>query len=322
MGAEINPLVSVITPCYNGEKYLDRYFDSLEKQTYNHLQVIFVNDGSTDRTEKIALKRGEELEHKGMCFCYLSQKNSGQAAALNAGLKKVSGEYLTWLDSDDEMLPNCIESKVHFLQKNLEYDYCAGRAIGVKEDAPDIIVEEKIPDSDKDRLEVVHDLIQGKGCFVCGAYMLRTTFLDHIISEREIFTGPGGQNAQLLIPAAWYGELGIIDEIVYRYYLRQDSHSHQALSDSKKAIQQLYYFQDIVIATLTKIGEEKLLLYIPEVERYYARLRFGHALDTKEKSVVLKQMEEMEKLHCLTFHDRYLVFRYTNAFINIIRPVE
>ena len=55
-------LVSIITPCYNGERYLDRYFNSLLEQTYPSVELIFVNDGSTDNTEKIAMEYGRKLE--------------------------------------------------------------------------------------------------------------------------------------------------------------------------------------------------------------------------------------------------------------------
>ena len=52
------PLVSIITPCFNGETFIDRYFESVYKQTYKNLEVVFVNDGSTDNTGLVALKWG------------------------------------------------------------------------------------------------------------------------------------------------------------------------------------------------------------------------------------------------------------------------
>ena len=80
-------LVSIITPCYNGERYLDRYFASILHQTYPNLELIFINDGSTDRTEEIAQGYRLPLEQRGIRYTYLSQENAGQAAALNRGLK-------------------------------------------------------------------------------------------------------------------------------------------------------------------------------------------------------------------------------------------
>ena len=60
--------VSVITPCYNGESFVHRYFESLLKQTYENIEVIFVNDVSTDATEQIALSYGEKLRARGIDF--------------------------------------------------------------------------------------------------------------------------------------------------------------------------------------------------------------------------------------------------------------
>ena len=98
------PLVSIITPCYNGEAFLKRYFESILNQTYPNLELIFINDGSTYRTEEIALSYRERLEKRGITYIYEKQENAGQAAALNRGLKLFTGEYLTWPDSDDEMV--------------------------------------------------------------------------------------------------------------------------------------------------------------------------------------------------------------------------
>lgn len=61
----MKPLVSIITPCYNGEQYIDAYFQSILAQTYTRLELIFVNDGSTDKTEEVALSYREQLEQKG-----------------------------------------------------------------------------------------------------------------------------------------------------------------------------------------------------------------------------------------------------------------
>ena len=112
------PLVSIITPCYNGEPYLKRYFEAILKQTYQHMELIFVDDGSTDRTSEIAENYREKLEDRGIRYIHLKQENRGQASALNQGLKYFTGEYLTWPDSDDVMTPECIEEKVIYLLKN------------------------------------------------------------------------------------------------------------------------------------------------------------------------------------------------------------
>lgn len=72
---EYFPLVSIITPCFNGEAFIDRYFQSVLSQTYPNIELVFVNDGSTDQTETIALSYSSKLAAKGIIFKYLSQDN-------------------------------------------------------------------------------------------------------------------------------------------------------------------------------------------------------------------------------------------------------
>ena len=124
-------LVSIITPCYNGEKYLDRYFNSLLEQTYPSVELIFVNDGSTDNTEKIALEFGEKLREKGYDFTYIYQENAGQSAAINQGLKIFKGEYLNWMDSDDYLPDDSVEKRVSFLEDNPQIGLVVGRSVVV-----------------------------------------------------------------------------------------------------------------------------------------------------------------------------------------------
>ncbi|MDO4649225.1 MAG: glycosyltransferase, partial [Eubacteriales bacterium] len=105
---EDNPLVSVIVPVYNVERYLSECLDSVLKQTYKNYEVVCVNDGSTDGSVKIL----EEYASKDARIRILSQENGGLSAARNHGLKEAKGKYLLFLDSDDLWLPTTLEELV------------------------------------------------------------------------------------------------------------------------------------------------------------------------------------------------------------------
>lgn len=310
-----NPLVSIITPCYNGEAYLDRYFNSILNQTYRPLELIFVNDGSTDRTAEIAEHYAPVLEEGNISFIYLHQEKAGQAAALNRGLKLFTGEYLTWPDADDEMTPDCIEKKVAFLQANPELDMCICKVIQVDEKHPDYILgilERKCP-SEQDNL--VDDLIFFKNVFyVPGGYMVRGVSLDRFIPERDIYQGPGGQNGQILLPFAYHGKTGYLNEILYRYYIRSDSHSHSA-NTSEKIICQNENFERILLATLQRISLDLYDQYCRPIRCHYARQRYGNALDSRNPAIVRTYYRELYELGIATIPDwlRYIkccLFRF------------
>ena len=92
-----NPLISVIVPVYNTEKYLRKCLDSLINQTYKNLQIILFNDGSTDRSAEIC----EEYAKKDNRIIYKSVENGGVSSARNKGLALATGDYYHFPDSDD-----------------------------------------------------------------------------------------------------------------------------------------------------------------------------------------------------------------------------
>ncbi|MDI6788821.1 MAG: glycosyltransferase, partial [Planctomycetota bacterium] len=111
---ESKPVVSVIIPTYNSDKYLAEAIESALDQTYKNLEIIVVDDGSTDNTREL-VKQYESKIH------YIYQENQERSAARNTGIKYSRGKYLQFLDADDIILPEKLELQVDFLENNLDY---------------------------------------------------------------------------------------------------------------------------------------------------------------------------------------------------------
>ena len=116
----MKPLISVIIPIYNTGDSAVKLLDKLTKQSYENLEIICVDDGSKDGSFDLVSEfiRQSGLKNKNLNMTILRQKNQGAAGARNLGLKKASGEYVTFIDSDDEVKKTHIED----LWKSLEKD--------------------------------------------------------------------------------------------------------------------------------------------------------------------------------------------------------
>ena len=104
--------ISVIIPAYNAEKYLEQCVESVRTQIYNNIEIIIVNDGSTDRTAEII----ERLKEKDSRIRTLHKRiNEGIGATRNSALELVTGQYILFLDSDDWIDPNHISDLYNLL---------------------------------------------------------------------------------------------------------------------------------------------------------------------------------------------------------------
>ena len=111
---DFNPLVSIIIPVYNGSNYLSTAIDCALAQDYKNIEIIVVNDGSTEKeTEKVALSYKNKIK-------YYHKENGGVSSALNYGIKKMKGDYFVWLSHDDLMTPDNVSTHINYLRNTTE----------------------------------------------------------------------------------------------------------------------------------------------------------------------------------------------------------
>lgn len=124
--------ISVIIPVYNTEKHLERCIDSVLGQTYRNLEIILINDGSTDASEEICKKYAENDDR----IVFINNENKGVSATRNAGIKKASGSFITFVDSDDWIEKDMYEKMLETI-KEYQVDFCLCSAIFESTDSVD-----------------------------------------------------------------------------------------------------------------------------------------------------------------------------------------
>ncbi|MBR0480613.1 glycosyltransferase family 2 protein [Candidatus Saccharibacteria bacterium] len=113
-------LVSIVTPVFNAEKYLEETVKSVQTQTYSNWELFLINDGSTDNSLKIA----KNLAKTDKRIKVISIKNSGAAVARNTGIEQAKGDYLCFIDADDLWKPEKLEKQLKFMQeKDCEFSF-------------------------------------------------------------------------------------------------------------------------------------------------------------------------------------------------------
>ncbi len=299
------PLVSIITPCFNGELYISRFFNSILRQTYPNIELIFVNDGSTDDTERIALSYRQALEEKGYSFQYIYQENQGQASAINQGLKLISGDYLTWPDSDDWMTDNCIERKVELMENHPQWGFLCCRTAAVAEDDIDrvqFLYERKSKDSE----HFFYDLILEKDVyFAPGGYMVRAKELLSALKDGQIYEGRGGQNWQLLLPMAYQYQCGFVDDILYYYLVRTTSHSHSTQSLESR-IERSFEHERTLIHTIDRLNapKEDKDVYFDVIRRKYLNKRYKLASQANNKRMMQRTFIDLNTAGFVDFEGK------------------
>lgn len=119
---EIETLISIIIPAYNVELYIEECLLSIIKQTYKNIEIIVIDDGSTDKTSKLL----DNISLKDDRICVIHKKNEGVSIARNTGIELSKGDYLVFVDADDYLAPDYIEYMIE-LVKNTKAEFCISK---------------------------------------------------------------------------------------------------------------------------------------------------------------------------------------------------
>lgn len=314
------PLVSIITPCYNGEKSAHRMIESVLSQTYSPIEFIFINDGSTDKTEELFNSYLPQFEEKGIKVIYEYQENAGQSAAVNQGLKLFTGDYLCWTDSDDILFPESVEKRVEFLESHPEYACVQSDAYMVREDSidkPYKRISEGFPLShQEDQFELC---IKGDSYICCHCFMVRSSVFLKVNPQRSIYTGKREQNWQLMLPVYYKNKRYFLNEPLCSYVISSDSHSHSTLT-KEKAIQRADDYIDILSHTLDSIDmtEDERQRYMNIVLNIYARKKLYLCVDTGNKALAKEQLDILKNIGTAKFKDKFAYAAVKSGFIKIL----
>jgi len=254
----MNQKVSVIIPAYNSEKYVSRMLESVLNQTYSNVECIIIDDGSTDNTYKIIQQYKEKFDKKGKVLKLLNQENKGQAAALNLGLKQVTGEYLIWADSDDYFELDAFEAMVDSLDKNKDRDLVRANAVTRLEDNIKEIYEKR-EQKDYTQKNILDDYIiakQDKIPTYIGIIMTRFSYFKEKNKGIEIDESRVGQNLQMIIPITYNAKAYCLNKIVYNYIIREDSHS-RTKKTTIQGIKKMLNSQKLRIRIIKKVMEKQ-----------------------------------------------------------------
>lgn len=282
--------VSIITPCYNGQTHLEPYIKGLLSQTYQNVEYIFVNDGSNDQTEEIILSFQKRFQEKGWKFKYIKQENAGQAAAINQGLKIMSGEFFCCVDSDDILYPTYIEEMSNCLKQNPNFAICFPWAELCDEKTGNIIrqYKRKIPKRVQDNL--FDNLVLETNEIHFAAWMVRTKYFKEIYKNCQIYQGLSGQNAQVILPLIYNYNFGYVEKILYRAIARESSDSNGLSNED--LINKTYSWEDIYLKTLRFIPnmpDYEKAYYFREIKTKWQKIRKNIKTETALNSAKRKK---------------------------------
>jgi glycosyltransferase involved in cell wall biosynthesis len=277
-----HPLVSIVIPVYNGANYLQCAIDSALGQDYDNVEVIVVNDGSTDNTGETAKSYGDKIR-------YFSKENGGVATALNMAIQNSNGEYISWLSHDDYYLPNKISRQIEELEKIQDRNIIIFSDVEINQ-----IKEEAIINKFKIPIDISH-----------SGYLTKFESLK-ILFLRVI------HGCSLLIPKCLFEEISYFNE---RLLTTQD---YDLWFKFIKAGYFFYYLPNILL--ISRKHEQQVSIKKSKIHNYEKIKLFKSAYKTFNKDI--KEADKEEILFFKNIIKEYQFINRLEVKIKMLMPTE
>ncbi len=322
-------MVSMIVPCYNSEAFIDRCIDSILSQTFRDIELIMVNDGSTDQTHERIEARRQEIEAAVTSFLYIREPNQGVGAACSNAFSLATGEFLILLDSDDFMLPESIRMQVDYLKTHPEYALVRTNGYYVSEDnvnVCDSLLE--VNEQMKMKEDIFEDLMLGRTYNWPGTYMVRMSVLKQYYPDQKIYPSRSGQNLQFVMMAAYHRAAGFIDVPLMKYIVRHESLSHFSGKDAlEKELKAMDGYKDIRIHLISNyIRTEEQHEWLERIDKLYLKIHMQLALKYQNKELMVQSYKALSLLKKTDIDTKILYFSLINpsaAFcLKVVRKIK
>lgn len=291
-------LVSIITPCYNGEKLIHRLLDSVLSQDYPSIEMIVVDDGSQDKTHDVIENYIDKFEQKGYSLLYLYQDNAGQAAAINTALPKVEGEFLVWPDADDYYSCSTAISEMVKAFSALDDSY------GIVRCEESFVDESSLKQVGIQKYKIQKEHIfeeyftSKESIAVAGSHIVKMKCFDEVNPSRHIFDKRHAQNFQMFLPLSYSYKIFTLEKKLFSIVVRANSHS-RCDESYEKHLDDFEGFKEILdntfmsIKAMTDTDRQRSLklshVYCLTGKLFYA-LQFGKAKDARSFAKDLKKL--------------------------------
>lgn len=208
------PKVSVIIPVYNVEEYLPKCLDSLTNQTLEDIEIILVNDGSPDNSEKIIKK----YQKKDKRIVYIKKENGGQGSARNLGLTNAKGEYISFVDSDDYIELDMMEKMYDEASKNnLDVVICGYKNINNEKIENYYVSKDLIQDTLDNKNSKIFNTISPWSKIYNREFLLKTNIK---FIEEKLWYEDLPYSIKILSQT---NKIGFVNEPLYNYLIRENS---------------------------------------------------------------------------------------------------
>ena len=285
------PLVSILTPMYNTEKYVHRLLDSVLAQDYPAIEMVVIDDGSTDGSRAVVESYVDRFAAKGYALRCFHQPNSGQSVAIKNGLQRVTGAYLAWPDSDDfYTTPDAISKMVRALESSApEFQLVRTRVRYVQDPSLELLRIEGLDAREEEDPSLFEDCLFALGGFYycAGSYLVRTAVLKDLTGF-DIYTEKNaGQNWQLLVPILYRYRCKTILEPLFTVVERDASHSRGQYSGYARDVVKKEAYLRTQRATLERIEgipEEKRARYLQRLQALSDERMLGMAIHLNNRA--------------------------------------